>query len=204
MADFSLWLEFIDQVDMIFIFLKNYNILSKNERNLYFCNNDMLELANGVTWNRHSNPPCSKMGQLMFESICLLSYHRSTHYRWARCPRGYVPPPLTSISEPNKHIKFQTSGILLFIVFRNYTDQKFYVFYWNLKVPLWTIRKKTTVNVKTLDYRRNPGSAAKVLYNKKKHPYKWPAIECNSINTGTFEIILWSNSRLQMWYTSKD
>ena len=85
MADFSLWLEFIDQLDMIFIFLKNYNILSKNERNLYFCNNDILELANGITWNRNSNPPCSKMGQLMFESICLLSYHRSTHYRWARC-----------------------------------------------------------------------------------------------------------------------
>ena len=150
MADFTLWLEFIDQVDMIFIFLKNYNILSKNEWNLYFCNNDILELANGVTWNRHSNPPCSKMGQLMFESICLLSYHRSTHYRWARYPGGYVPhPPLQFLNQTNRS-SFKHQGYCFLCVFRNYTDQKFYVFYWNLKVspcglsekrPQWTSKR---------------------------------------------------------------
>ena len=116
-----------------------------------------------------------------------------------------VPPPPTSISEPNKQIKFQTSGILLFMCVQKLYGSEILRFLLKLKsFSLWTIRKKTTVNLKTLDYSRNPGPAAKVLYNKKKHPYKWPAIECNSINTGTFEIILWSNSRLQMWYTSKD
>ena len=35
-------------------------------------------------------------------------------------------------------------------------------------------------------------------------PYKWSTIEYNSVNTGNFGNILWSNSKLPMWSNSKD
>ena len=34
---------------------------------------------------------------------------------------------------------------------------------------------------------------------QEKHPYKWFKIKYNSINSGTSESILWSNSNIQMW-----
>ena len=39
---------------------------------------------------------------------------------------------------------------------------------------------------------------------QEKYPYKWSTIEDKSINTGTSENIIWSDSSIQMWSTSKD
>ena len=39
---------------------------------------------------------------------------------------------------------------------------------------------------------------------QEKYPYKWSTIEDKSINNGTSENIIWSDSSIQMWSTSKD
>ena len=55
---------------------------------------------------------------------------------------GHAPPPPspTSVSKPNKvqQFQFQTSGILLFMGFRNYMDQKSHDFY-RVCNNFWTI-----------------------------------------------------------------
>ena len=59
---------------------------------------------------------------------------------------------------------------------------------------LWIVRKKTTAN-----------KSFKIFFeNKRNIHYKWSTIKCNSINTGTSENILWGNSSILMWPTSKD
>ena len=39
---------------------------------------------------------------------------------------------------------------------------------------------------------------------QEKHPYKSSTIKYSSINARTSENVLWSNSSIQMWSTSKD
>ena len=53
------------------------------------------------------------------------------------------------------------------------------------------------------EFMRNPGPTKKGLYYNRGIHYKFSTI-LNSINTGTSEDILWSNSSTQMWSTSKD
>ena len=64
---------------------------------------------------------------------------------------------------------------------------------------LWTMWKCTSMNksLKQWNYRKSP-------LIQEKHSYKWPTIKYNSINTGTSQNILWNNSSMQMWSTSKD
>ena len=70
---------------------------------------------------------------------------------------------------------------------------------------LWTIQKKTIMN-KSLNVRLKAESWTywRSPLKQKKHPYKWFTIEYNSMNIGTSENILWRNSSIQMWSTSKN
>ena len=54
-----------------------------------------------------------------------------------------------------------------------------------------------------LEYRTNR-TYCKSPLRQEKHPYKRFTIKYNSTKTGTSENILWNNSRIQLWSTSKD
>ena len=70
---------------------------------------------------------------------------------------------------------------------------------------LWTIWNKIIKNeslnlrlqTESWTYRESP-------LKPEKHSYIWSKINYNSINTGTSENVLWSNSSIQMWSISKD
>ena len=67
---------------------------------------------------------------------------------------------------------------------------------------LWTLRKKITMNESSnVRLYRECWTYWKSPPKQEKHWYK---IKCNSIKTGTSENIFWSNSGIQMWFTSKN
>ena len=65
-------------------------------------------------------------------------------------------------------------------------------------------RRSQRTRVYALDYKWNLGPTEIVLWNKRSIHYKWFAIKYNSINTGTSENILWSNSSIQIRSITKD
>ena len=70
---------------------------------------------------------------------------------------------------------------------------------------LWITQKETSLN-ESLNIRLQAESWTcwKSRLKQEKHPYMWFLIEYSSINSGTYNNILWNSSRILMWSSSKD